>query len=443
MKTIKKLLTILLIAFATVAGAQNNWYAPSVFHENVNFKKVISHTNTLTGDTDFVFFPGPPSLLRVGKFQSCGVTGNYTGNIKASNYEGLLFEIKNDNVDSCNGKVALNYPFGAQTTFAFPNNPSFGDAGQFLHNIGSGITRWDAISGYAWGLTGNAGTDSTNFLGTIDNQPLFFRQNDSAYGYLSNTNVAIGFNAGQQLTESIGVRNVYIGYEAGRYDGGGGPATADDNIGIGNQTLLLNKGLSNIAIGSTALDNNITGNQNICIGEGAKTFTDSTSEALAIGNNAVASANQIKFSQIYDSLSLDLGTFDVPCVGCVLTNVDGVGSASWQSPDSLLPYYKYVALLTQTDTTAPIATVLENTIGNIVWSYGSVGNYYADLPNAFTVNKTFIIVGPVDSDFSSATFFTIGTSALPGEVVFFSKDSAGAGINDGYKNTSIEIRVYK
>ena len=46
--------------------------------------------------------------------------------------------------------------------------------------------------GSGWLLTGNLGTDSTNFIGTIDNQPLFFRQNDSAYGYLSNTNVAIG-----------------------------------------------------------------------------------------------------------------------------------------------------------------------------------------------------------------------------------------------------------
>lgn len=213
----------------------------------------------------------------------------------------------------------------------------------------------DSLAKYSWSLTGNSGTDSTNFIGTIDNQPLHFRQNDSAYGYFSETNIAIGFNAGQQLTESIGSRNVYIGYEAGRYDAGGG-STADDNIGIGNQTLLLNKGLSNIAIGSTALDNNVSGNQNIAIGEGAKTFTDSTSEALAIGNGAVASANQIKFSNIYDSLYIDLGTSDVPCVGCVITNVDGVGSASWQPLATDTTWSPTVTLVGGTGNTTPVYT---------------------------------------------------------------------------------------
>jgi len=36
--------------------------------------------------------------------------------------------------------------------------------------------------------------------------------------------------------------------------------------------------------------------------------------------------------------------------------------------DVTAPYLSYVALLTQSGTNAPVATVLENTIGDIVWS---------------------------------------------------------------------------
>lgn len=49
----------------------------------------------------------------------------------------------------------------------------------------------------------------------------------------------------------------------------------------------------------------------------------------------------------------------------------------------------YRALLSQSGTNAPTAIVLENTIGNIVWSYISQGSYYGTLANAFPIAKTF------------------------------------------------------
>ena len=50
----------------------------------------------------------------------------------------------------------------------------------------------------------------------------------------------------------------------------------------------------------------------------------------------------------------------------------------------------YKALITQSGTDAPTVTILENTIGNIVWSYDSTGTYFGTLINAFTENKTFL-----------------------------------------------------
>lgn len=59
------------------------------------------------------------------------------------------------------------------------------------------------------------------------------------------------------------------------------------------------------------------------------------------------------------------------------------------------PKYKlYTALLTQTSTNAPVATVLENTLGGtVVWSYDDVGQYIGTLNSAFTANKTIIFIG--------------------------------------------------
>src|SRR3990167_5465013 len=51
----------------------------------------------------------------------------------------------------------------------------------------------------------------------------------------------------------------------------------------------------------------------------------------------------------------------------------------------------YKALLTQAGTDAPTAIILENTIGNIVWSRNGVGDYLGTLTGAFSsINKTAI-----------------------------------------------------
>lgn len=44
-------------------------------------------------------------------------------------------------------------------------------------------------------------------------------------------------------------------------------------------------------------------------------------------------------------------------------------------------YTIYKALLTQTSTNAPVATILENTLGDVVWRRDNVGAYSFDLPD--------------------------------------------------------------
>lgn len=51
------------------------------------------------------------------------------------------------------------------------------------------------------------------------------------------------------------------------------------------------------------------------------------------------------------------------------------------------PYKSYVAKLTQPgNTDAPTVTVLENTIGNIVWTRTNIGRYQGTLTGAFTAS---------------------------------------------------------
>jgi hypothetical protein len=121
---------------------------------------------------------------------------------------------------------------------------------------------------------------------------------------------------------------------------------------------------------------------------------------------------------------------------------------------SYTPSYKvYTALLTQTGTDAPVATVLENTIGDIVWTYVNPGYYQGVLTNAFPSNKTFVMAPSSvytsnlpsggDMDIYSAgvdsineVFYT--TSLLNGSTGVLSRQNS---VNGGYPKI-IEIRVY-
>lgn len=110
------------------------------------------------------------------------------------------------------------------------------------------------------------------------------------------------------------------------------------------------------------------------------------------------------------------------------------------------PAYKvYTALLTQAGIDPPVATVLENTIGNITWTYLSTGSYAGNLISAFPLNKTYFSVNNRFSDDGGASaydaflyrgnddFFalTLWSNGTPSDNLIWS----GAPI-------SIEIRVY-
>lgn len=122
------------------------------------------------------------------------------------------------------------------------------------------------------------------------------------------------------------------------------------------------------------------------------------------------------------------------------------GMASWTaSSSSSASYLVYTALLNQTGTDAPVATVLENTLGGtVVWTYDSPGVYIGTLSGAFTANKTIILCQSLlntNGDFPDA-MRVIRNDANTVQVTSFANNSLDAGANGVLIGASLEIRVY-
>jgi len=104
------------------------------------------------------------------------------------------------------------------------------------------------------------------------------------------------------------------------------------------------------------------------------------------------------------------------------------------------PYKIYRALLTQTGGNAPVATVLENTLGTIVWSYLAPGLYLGTLNGAFPINKYFAFL-------AAGGFDTAPNNGGSGNPYYYSRlDDNSVAVNsvtdDKLINSPIEIIVY-
>jgi hypothetical protein len=103
-------------------------------------------------------------------------------------------------------------------------------------------------------------------------------------------------------------------------------------------------------------------------------------------------------------------------------------------------YKVYTALLSQSGTAAPVATVLENTLGGtVVWGRTNAGFYTGTLSNSFISGKTFY--PPSSSTGANENIriynYISNTSQIRLDTYFLSSNSDGI-----LNNTTVEIRVY-
>jgi hypothetical protein len=124
--------------------------------------------------------------------------------------------------------------------------------------------------------------------------------------------------------------------------------------------------------------------------------------------------------------------------GMVVSNLTVTGTING---DVVVPYKKYVALISQTGTNDPTVSILENTIGDIVWTRLSSGVYQGVLFNAFiddfktylTINQTLQNLGGVNY----ITWFDGSTIQIDTLDNTFTNSDGLLGF------TTIEIRVYE
>lgn len=117
--------------------------------------------------------------------------------------------------------------------------------------------------------------------------------------------------------------------------------------------------------------------------------------------------------------------------------------------DTLTAYLRkskrYAANLTQTAGNDPVATVLENDIGAIVWARSGAGVYTATLAGAFTANKTLVTVGtpiPVDTMASIEVALTSTDVITITTKNYKTADDTATVLDALLTNTAIVIEVF-
>jgi hypothetical protein len=104
-------------------------------------------------------------------------------------------------------------------------------------------------------------------------------------------------------------------------------------------------------------------------------------------------------------------------------------------------YLSYVALLSQTGTDAPVATVLVNTLGGtVVWTRDSAGFYIATLSGAFPLAKTYLLI----NQGATSNLNTIYNSedGEPSNSIYLETAVAGTPTDGQLYYITVEIRVY-
>ena len=109
--------------------------------------------------------------------------------------------------------------------------------------------------------------------------------------------------------------------------------------------------------------------------------------------------------------------------------------------DMLRNYERYIALISQTSTSAPTVIELENTIGPIVWTRSSTGTYIGTLTGAFTLDKTYVMLSNVELN-SIVMAKRRDNNSI--EINTTNLHSPSAALHDGHLNkNTLEIRVYE
>ena len=179
------------------------------------------------------------------------------------------------------------------------------------------------------------------------------------------------------------------------------------------------------------------GEQIVSIMQGYNTKTNVTTDnhnSIILGSGNVI-GDRLNALIVGNGLSLEND-------GIATTNLTVTQTLNGRAVSDILPTYKkYIALITQSSTSAPTVIELENTIGPIVWTRSAVGVYNGTLTGAFTLDKTYAMVSQLE--INSIVLIRRKTANII-EITTTNLHSPTAAHHDQHllKNT-LEIRVYE
>lgn len=121
--------------------------------------------------------------------------------------------------------------------------------------------------------------------------------------------------------------------------------------------------------------------------------------------------------------------------GMVINNLTVTGTING---DVVVPYKKYVATISQTGTSDPIVTVLENTIGDIVWTRALAGRYEGTLVGAFPDQSKTYLLNSITQTNNYIRFYWTSANVVQIRTADFTNT-----LQDGQLDfNTIEIRTY-
>ena len=121
--------------------------------------------------------------------------------------------------------------------------------------------------------------------------------------------------------------------------------------------------------------------------------------------------------------------------GMVINNLTVTGTING---DVVVPYKKYVATISQTGTSDPIVTVLENTIGDIVWTRTLAGRYEGTLVGAFPDQSKTYLLNSITQTNNYIRFYWTSANVVQIRTADFTNT-----LQDGQLDfNTIEIRTY-
>jgi hypothetical protein len=355
--------------------------------------------------------------------------------------------------------VQLNYSSGS-TVATYPKATVVVGSGgtvssTIVTSVGSGIQDYTTVltasasslggvgSGLLLGITsaqtggGNTAIGYTTLFSNINGS---FNIALGAYSLYSNTtaayNVALG--AYSLYSNTSGYQNTALGHGSGRYMASGtGLTNSNNSIFLGYDTRSNSSGETNqIVIGYSAIGN---GSNSVTLGNTSITKTILRSN-VGIGLTGPSTKLHIYATQS-GAFRLEDGTQGS---GYVLTS-DSNGVGSWTASTR---YKSYVATITQTGTSDPVATVLENTFNDtFTWTRNTAGNYQVQLTTG-TFSKLYCTTPSESVKYAAFSFrykiiIKFDSSDITNKsLVLSTMNNSGSLVDDLLYDQPVEIRVY-